>query len=625
MYIIYLDENIIYYPGDPVCTVMDPCIELTLNEAGSCEFRLPPENPYYDSILIRQSMIRVTRDGVDVFRGEVRECKKDKNKIKNVYAVGELSFFHNTRQPQVEYGEVTPFIFLKKVIEAHNEQVEARQQFEIGNVTITNGLNPISFFTDHNDSLEAIRTMLIDNLGGVLRIRKSGAHRYLDYISLAEYGSYNTQGVTFGENLMDYAEASSANDVVTAIIPRGSVIEDDSSQLDKHVDITSVNNGKDYLVNTNAKDAFGYIWEVVDFDGIDTPSDLKTAGQQYLTDHQYDDLELSLTAADLSQMDNSFSAFGLGDRVLVTAPPYGMSKVFPVKSLTLYPQAPQNELLQLSANIRRKSTYTSAASAHVAAASATAKKDDLTVRQIIKQEMEALVAKFTGSAGGYKLSEYDPNTGLWLRDLYMDAPDKSQATNIMQISMAGIAFSTNGYNGPYNSAWEINGKFYADYIIAGTLMAALLKAGILSDVQGNVSWNLETGAMTAKNLSIDSTNFDLDSAGNLEANNATFHGATIDGGEIVSENGTGANKETLRIAQAFIEGKRGNTQIGYLDLSADTGQSGQVEYNAVIGSKNILREEFVTQIDFVDMRTNTRVAYIDGNGYHGPIDANYLP
>jgi len=611
MYVFYLDDNIIYQPGDAECMITDPQVDLTINEAGSCEFGLPPENPYYNSIHLRKSMIKVKRDGVEVFCGEVRECPKDKDKIRKVYAVGELTFLHNSIQPQIIYGEITPYVFLSRVLAAHNNQVEARQQFTIGQVTISNGLNPINFQTDHNETIDAIRTMLLDNLGGVLRVRKVGNTRYLDYITLAEYGAYNTQGITFGENLMDYAENYSANNVVTAIIPRGATIETENTDLTKHVDITSVNGGNDFLVNTSAVVNFGYIWRVVDFDGIESPAELKQAGQQYLSDNQYDDMELTVTAADLSQLDTSIDGFGLGDRVRVLAEPYGMDRVFPVKSITYYPQAPQNERIQLSANIRRKSTYTASAAAVASVTSAEAKKEDLTIKKIIMQEMSNIVAQFTGSAGGYKVSEYDAN-GMWLRDLYMDAPNKAQATNIMQISMAGIAFSQNGYNGPYTSAWTLNGTFNADRILTGTLLASLIKVGILSDVQGNTSWNMETGQLITKALQLVSTYLTISNTGAITSRTLP--------------NGQGVSEESLVIDRAVIVGKRYGTDVGYIDLSADTDSGdGTAEYDAVVGSNSTLRLEFYRQIDIVDKYNDTLVAFIDGNGYHGPIDENWLP
>ena len=523
MYEFLLDgTKTLYYPGDAECSVIDPEINLALSEAGSLEFKMPEENPHYNSLHLRQSMISVMRDGVEIFNGEVRECPRDSNNMRNVYVVGELAFLHNSIQPQIEYGDIGPSMFFRRIIQAHNEQVEERQQFTPGIVSVPSGGRTISFYTDHNETLDAIRTMLIDVFGGTLRIRKTGGTRYLDYITLTEYGSDNLQGVTFGENLLDYAESYSANSVITALIPRGAVIQDDNGAefvLQKRVDITSVNSGKDYLINTAAANTFGRIWAVKDFEDIDSPSALKTAGQKYLQDSQYEDLELTLTAADLSQLDNTIDAFRIGDKVTVTAPPYGMNKVFPIKSLTLYPQAPQNDRLKLSANTRRKGTYTAQQTAASTQTAVAYKKDDLNIKTMIMQEMSNIVAQFTGSE------------------------DKDLAQNIMQISMAGIAFSEAGYSGPYTSAWTLGGVFNADRILTGTLIASIIKAGILSDVAGKNSWNLETGALTTKD--------------------ATMTNVTIDGGKITTKSG---NKKAI-MENGFLRGYRNDVIYGLLDLS----------------------------------------------------------
>lgn len=86
--------------------------------------------------------------------------------------------------------------------------------------------------------------------------------------------------------------------------------------------------------------------------------------------------------------------------------------------------------------------------------------------------------------------------------LIMDTADKNTAVNVLRINKNGIGFSSTGYNGPFKSAWTIDGHFVADFIASGTIQAALIKAGILSDAKGLNSWNIETGEL---NLNIAST------------------------------------------------------------------------------------------------------------------------
>lgn len=75
---------------------------------------------------------------------------------------------------------------------------------------------------------------------------------------------------------------------------------------------------------------------------------------------------------------------------------------------------------------------------------------------------------------GYKVERRDAN-GNTIDTLYMDTPDVETAVNIMRVGQSGIGFSHNGVNGPYESAWTIDGSFVADWITTGTLNAALVK------------------------------------------------------------------------------------------------------------------------------------------------------
>ena len=176
MYQIYLDDGILYYPGDKDYVVYDAVVKLAVGQAGSCEFVLPPINPLYGSVKNRHSMISVYRNNKLIFNGEVRESNKDRNNCKKVYAVGELAFLADSIQPQNNYGNVTPTSFLNSVISAHNDQVDARKQFTCGTVSVPQGYDTFDKITDFNDTLSAIRTNLVENLGGCLRVRRC-SHR----------------------------------------------------------------------------------------------------------------------------------------------------------------------------------------------------------------------------------------------------------------------------------------------------------------------------------------------------------------------------------------------------------------------------------------------------------------
>ena len=471
MYEVYIDGKVLYYPGDDENVIIEPQLELALNDAGSFEFLLPPGNPEYENIQNRQSMIQVLKDEEEIFYGEVRSCGKDQDNIKECLVIGELAFLHDSIQPQAEYHGLTTRQMLETWLNEHNSQVEERKRFYVGIVTIHDTNDSLYRYTNRETTLDAIREKLVGRLGGYLRIRKVDGVRYLDWITLPEYGKYCEQPIEFGSNLLDYAENCSAEDLATAVIPLGARLDDSHIEgLEAYTDITSVNGGEDYLYIPEAVERYGWVRKVVTWDDVTIPANLKKKGEEWLKDNQYESLVLELTALDLSDLDSDYEAFALGDTVHASAWPYGMDRTFPVQEMTIYLQEPDRNRLTLGTTIRKN--YTS----QMKDSNKKVSTELDNVRQTTSWMQSAIdnaTAMMTGSKGGYKISEYDED-GRWLRDLYMNAPKKEDASQVMQINMNGIGFSRTGFEGPYLNAWTIDGVFMGEFIKAGSVTAEKL-------------------------------------------------------------------------------------------------------------------------------------------------------
>lgn len=85
----------------------------------------------------------------------------------------------------------------------------------------------------------------------------------------------------------------------------------------------------------------------------------------------------------------------------------------------------------------------------------------------------------TGGLGGYVVMTMNAS-GQPQEILIMDTPDVNTAINVIRMNRNGIGFSTNGYQGPFESAWTIDGRFNADFISTGTLLANFIKGGTLT-------------------------------------------------------------------------------------------------------------------------------------------------
>lgn len=116
-------------------------------------------------------------------------------------------------------------------------------------------------------------------------------------------------------------------------------------------------------------------------------------------------------------------------------------------------------------------------------------------QSVMQSAIDKATDLITGGLGGYVVFNLNAD-GQPQEILIMDTPDIETAMNVIRMNRNGIGFSTSGYQGPFRSAWTIDGAFNADFITAGTIDANIIRAGILSDRAGKNSWNLLTGDMS---------------------------------------------------------------------------------------------------------------------------------
>lgn len=103
----------------------------------------------------------------------------------------------------------------------------------------------------------------------------------------------------------------------------------------------------------------------------------------------------------------------------------------------------------------------------------------------------------TGQSGGYVVLHGDEN-GQPYELLILDAPSIEDAVNVWRWNVGGLGFSHNGYNGPYETAITADGQIVADFITSGSLVANIIKAGVIRSQDGSSYWDLETGEVVLR-------------------------------------------------------------------------------------------------------------------------------
>lgn len=91
-------------------------------------------------------------------------------------------------------------------------------------------------------------------------------------------------------------------------------------------------------------------------------------------------------------------------------------------------------------------------------------------KNFFEKAIEEATQLISGGLGGYVVMKTNA-AGQPEEILIMDTDSTETATNVIRMNKAGIGFSQTGYNGPFVSAWTIDGKFNADFIRSGTIEA----------------------------------------------------------------------------------------------------------------------------------------------------------
>ena len=145
------------------------------------------------------------------------------------------------------------------------------------------------------------------------------------------------------------------------------------------------------------------------------------------------------------------------------------------------------------------------------------------IQSIINEAIQDQTDLITGHKGGYFV--IDPAIQPY-RTLWMDTNNMATAQKVLQINGSGIGFSTTGINGPYKSAWTIDGRFNADFITTGTLTANVIRAGLLQDAYGKNYWNLDSGQLVTDGMTTDNINI---RSGRLKIGGNEYYTEIIDG------------------------------------------------------------------------------------------------
>ena len=345
MFEIFANGELIFQPAVNDLRLISPKLTLEMGKAGSLEFGVPSVNKYYTTLEQLRTILTVTDDTGEIFRGRVLNNKKNFSNVRSVYGEGDLAYLVDSVQQAKKYNGKAHALF-RSIIAAHNQMVQdPNKQFTVGTITVEDrdvlltgqsdderdiyedaestmfnvkqiAINSIA--ENWQNTFDYIQSCLIEYCGGYLRTRRVGNITYIDW--LKDYFSTTTQTIEYGKNLLDLTEEINIEDAFSVLIPIGE--ENLTVQAAGSYDFNGIIhiNGSNEIVDTAAVAKYGRILKTNVFDGVTNVNTLLENGVRYLKTNSTVPVTLEITAVDLHLINPNVQKISLGDRVHISSP-----------------------------------------------------------------------------------------------------------------------------------------------------------------------------------------------------------------------------------------------------------------------------------------------------------------
>lgn len=294
-----------------------------LNKGGTAEIIMPPGHPAYDRYTSFKTIVEIYRDGSLKFRGRVLYPADDFHNRRTIVCEGEKCFFQDAVARPYLFQD-SPAAVFAALIENYNSQVDAAKQFKVGTVTVTDANDYVRMESESATPLSEAIDKLLERCGGyiVFTTDPSDNKRVANWY--ASLGYHSNQVIEFGENLLSFSRSGANTELATIIIPYGAKDEETGEVLT----IESVNDGLDYIEDTEAIAIRGRITKAVTWDDVTVPANLLRKARDYLAQSRYIITSLELSALDLSYMDKNIDDYQVGDTIRVRSKPHQVDEDF---------------------------------------------------------------------------------------------------------------------------------------------------------------------------------------------------------------------------------------------------------------------------------------------------------
>ena len=525
MYNIRYDNNSdLYFPGDREYSLVEAKLSQKVGSSGELNITMASDNPL-TNIVAERKLVTIYKNDKEYWRGDIRESHSNFLNQKSLVCIEDLAFLGEV----IKFAhsvEMTYEQYFQMLLAEYNSKVNSERQFDIGYITKTPGKSR-KFTYDTQSYLELLRAIADDYY---VRVRRTDGKRYIDIVSLEEYGKSNNQPIVFGENLNDFVKETNTSWLLTAILPLGEELETETIPgITDRVTIESVNEGSKVLVNQTAVERYGYIEKIIEFSSTSNPESLKSQAEGYLARNAQPRISMEVKAVDLSWVEN-VDSYELGDLIPIKSEPYGIDQNISLCELGTNILDPTDNDLTLSSTVARRS-FTDIQNDIAAEIEELPSKSE-----ILNASKNNMLKILNGNDGGYVSFITNEEKTAIEEIVITDQPTIEASIKMWKWNLSGLGYmyrSTPGDEAIYpwtdlGVAMTMDGSIVASFITAGTLKLAGDGSEASLEVYSGKTligkWDSNGIQILKGSLNINNGVFRVDADGKVTCTNADIKG-----------------------------------------------------------------------------------------------------
>lgn len=297
-----------------------------INQIDTFSFTILPSNIGFKRLFDFKTLVKVYNTNKDRFEffGRVLCANSEMTDngliYKTVTCESFFGFFYDSIQSYVDTQNWTAKGLFQHIIDVHNSQVEDYKKFVIGEFSVTDENENVYIGIQRKKTWEALKEKLLDTLGGEFRLRVVDGVNYIDYVS--EIGERKSTKIALSKNMKSIVKEADPSAFVTRLIPQGCKLKETKTitdeegnetteevETERRLDITSVNNGLEYIDVEDAIAEYGIIAAIQEWDDVTEPENLLRKGKKWLAENNKVQVKYQITALDLSLLGLDYDDF----------------------------------------------------------------------------------------------------------------------------------------------------------------------------------------------------------------------------------------------------------------------------------------------------------------------------